>query len=166
MSPWDKLHYFILKFFLHQKTKDIIVFLFFSQRTISIKRPADASSPLDLSSSVPSKYSRSCHYPDTSRTVSNATRNQTSHEEKAPSSPRNSFVDSFSIVHSSDPSPVSSLPPTDEKRSFLEWSVDEVYEFVKNIDICAEYAEVRTFRSKICHNLLTYWKYYCKRKYK
>ncbi|KAF2365972.1 Sterile alpha motif domain [Trinorchestia longiramus] len=99
-----------------------------SEGSRGTKRPAQASSPLDLSSSVPSKYAR----------ISESDINV---EDDDTPIPRSSPAVSISPVYAK------SEPITRHKYSFetkedsLTWTVDDVYDFVRSIDICAEYAE-------------------------
>ena len=101
---------------------------------VSLKRAADASSPLDLSSSVPNKHFR------ISGTESdiNIEDDDASVPHLSPDTP-NSLIRVKSEAYAT---PTPHKTRFGEKESFLSWTVDDVFDFVKSIDICAEYAEV------------------------
>jgi len=98
-----------------QNTVDIVKVEASTEINHGVKRPADVSSPLDLSSSVSSKRMK----------VSDATSN----------SPQNL----------PDYKPVSSPSPVRSVETLLSWSVEDVCAFINTIDLCSEYTDVSSF---------------------
>ncbi|CAL4157753.1 unnamed protein product [Meganyctiphanes norvegica] len=114
----------------------------------SIKRPAETpTSPLDLSASVPAK--RPC--PDSSKSfdvkkIFNFPNNQVTIEHikspsaRSPSPPKARQTPSPSSAHQSMAS--CSDKNCSSMESIAHWTVDDVANFVSNIELCAEYAEM------------------------
>ncbi|CAL4149001.1 unnamed protein product [Meganyctiphanes norvegica] len=114
----------------------------------SIKRPAETpTSPLDLSASVPAKRPRQ----DSSKSFDvknlfNFPNNEVKIEvvkspsDRSPTPPKVRQTPSPSNAHQTMGS--CSDKNCSSMESIAHWSVDDVAQFVRNIDLCAEYAEV------------------------
>jgi TolA-binding protein len=110
-----------------------------------LKRPAHSSSPLDLSAAVPSKHARTSES-DINVEDDETPAQRTSQDDDTPA-PRTSPAVTISPVHVKNEQPYRSpcqrhVYSFETKENSLTWSVDDVYDFVRSIDICAEYAEV------------------------
>lgn len=100
--------------------------------SISSKRSADSSFPLDLSSSVSAKRLK------TKDTDSNMCSNEEILDDRL--STNLSTKSPELSVDSSTPSPSSNSSKLN--YNILTWTVEDVQDFVKSIDLCAEYADV------------------------
>lgn len=98
----------------------------------SLKRPADSSCPLDLSSSVSAKRLKTYE-------TSNDNYSQPSEiiNGGVLSVMNSKFTEQKTQSNAVSPSALSK--PADY---ILNWTVDDVQDFVKSIDLCAEYADV------------------------